>query len=217
MKLLVDAKANPNVPDRDEKTPLHSAARHGCGIAIEMLLTAGSDKDSFDLEGNTPLMHVVQHCEGQDVIKHARVLLKAGAMPDVRNVHGECPSSIHFKLSMLGGLGNPPDDVLSRDLQDKLTKLLEPHLRRVHNRLAFAMAGHPRLGAASDARVLDPELVALVWSFAERQEEEEGASALRSRACPCHIALAAAPPSLFDADGVALPRACLCSASLRRP
>jgi len=56
--MLLDAGANPNVPDNDGYTPLHDVAEMGdCSparIMLEALLAAGADPDRKEKNGRTP-------------------------------------------------------------------------------------------------------------------------------------------------------------------
>ena len=59
MRLLLDAGADPNVPDNDGKTPLHYLATlvpffHETYEDVEALLDAGADPNEIDKEGWTP-------------------------------------------------------------------------------------------------------------------------------------------------------------------
>jgi ankyrin repeat protein len=57
--MLLEAGANPNVPDNDGYTPLHDAAEMGdCSPAramLEALLAAGADPSQQEKNGRTPL------------------------------------------------------------------------------------------------------------------------------------------------------------------
>lgn len=117
---LLRARANPNVQDKQDCTPLHRAAREGHGGMVKLLLSAGArvvatnkssktplhlsqsrvvtealvlaraDIGAQDKHGNTPL-HIIDDCES------ARVLLGARAEPNSCNVHGNTP--LHLAMS----------------------------------------------------------------------------------------------------------------------
>ena len=52
--LLLSAGADPNIPDRDGWTPLHSCAFYRLPQLIPALLAAGADRNRQDNQGNTP-------------------------------------------------------------------------------------------------------------------------------------------------------------------
>lgn len=75
VKSLLDGKADPNVRDETESTPLHIAARNGSVDVVRMLIAGKADVNATNKSGQTPL-----HCAaagGHDEVVTA--LLNAGA------------------------------------------------------------------------------------------------------------------------------------------
>ena len=52
---LLEAKADPNAPDKDGATPLHYAASNRSPDVAQRLLDAGADPNTADREGRTPI------------------------------------------------------------------------------------------------------------------------------------------------------------------
>lgn len=60
VKLLIGAKAQPNISDYIGATPFHYACGRNCLTIIEALLQAGADKYALDNDGNSPLMYAAR-------------------------------------------------------------------------------------------------------------------------------------------------------------
>lgn len=99
--------ANPNSRDPREhggtqNTPLHAAADAGNADIVGILLAHGAQVDAQCDGGWTPLMRA---CNG-GFVEVARILLTAGANPNVRNregysAHGRVPANCPELLALL--------------------------------------------------------------------------------------------------------------------
>ena len=88
VKLLVDAGTNVNHHDSDQRwTALAFAARDGYFEVCRILLAAGSNVDSTDCFGNTPLWRATFR-RHNDIVA---LLVEYGADPDLKNDHGISP------------------------------------------------------------------------------------------------------------------------------
>jgi hypothetical protein len=76
--VLIEAKANVNAPDSNDKTPLHWAASGNRKDLVELLIKAGADVNLRDKQGKTPLDYVKGN--NQTVGGAVRMLPRA-AMP----------------------------------------------------------------------------------------------------------------------------------------
>src|SRR6476620_6198695 len=72
---------------REGTTPLHVAAATGAIAEVRTLLTAGVAVDAVDGQGRTALLLAVQ----EDRVEVARVLLDAGASPNVQAANEDTP------------------------------------------------------------------------------------------------------------------------------
>ena len=168
---LLDAGANVHARDRDARTPLHIAASHGCMLGIERLVAAGADTDAVDRDGSTPLIAALQCGHDHRALGKVRALLLAGAAPEATNLRGDRASTFAWADPPEEGPEWGAGDFQRRGLlDDQLEELMQEHVLK-KKEVAFAMAWHPRLGAGSEARGLDPEMVEMVWGFVPRQEE----------------------------------------------
>jgi ankyrin repeat protein len=52
---LLRAKADPNIPDEDQRTPLHRCAFHGWDICTSLLLECGAERNAKDDRMHTPM------------------------------------------------------------------------------------------------------------------------------------------------------------------
>lgn len=85
--------ADPGQPDAAGWTPLHFAAQGQHADVADALIRAGAPVDAADAHGKTALavaLFNVRDGEGQVV----RVLLKAGADPDRKNLSGISPRDL---------------------------------------------------------------------------------------------------------------------------
>jgi ankyrin repeat protein len=96
-KLLLDAKAGPNVQDRTGKTPVTVAAEKGNAEVLKLLLAAGGDANARDQVQGSPLLWAA----GLGTPDTVRVLLEAGANPNIADVNGMTP------LMWASGVGRP--------------------------------------------------------------------------------------------------------------
>lgn len=83
VRWLLERKANPHMPDRQGRTPLHLAAKQKAGESAAMLLEKKADPNARDHEGRTPL-----HYAAQESPATTAALLKAGAKADIRDDKG---------------------------------------------------------------------------------------------------------------------------------
>ena len=74
LNVLLQKPLDPNIPDRDGRAALHSAAFAGHGSCLSLLLEASADKDAWEKgSGQTPLhvaalngkLQVLSSCDGQ--------------------------------------------------------------------------------------------------------------------------------------------------------
>jgi ankyrin repeat protein len=79
VELLLEHKADPNLPDDDGTTPLHEAARRGDTETAIRLLEFGAKIDAQDKNGRTPLHKAAVNSHGDTV----DLLLDAGADPTI--------------------------------------------------------------------------------------------------------------------------------------
>jgi uncharacterized protein len=96
VKRLLEAGANPNLPDgEDGRTPLMVASgpvwENESTIICRLLLAAGGEVNAYDSEGQTPLMHTVFPFYDYEPHKRDRkeyivLLLEAGADVNARNI-----------------------------------------------------------------------------------------------------------------------------------
>jgi ankyrin repeat protein len=78
VRFLLQQKANPNIKDNRDVTPLVLAAQLGFADAVEVLVGAGAQVDIPNGTGETPLIAAVHKRD----ITIMRLLLRAGADPD---------------------------------------------------------------------------------------------------------------------------------------
>ncbi|QGU07722.1 Ankyrin repeat protein [Corynebacterium occultum] len=89
---LLSGGADPSLVDDRARTALHHAAIVGNDAAAELLVDAGAPVDATDQELRTPLWHAAsQHLPDSAIVD---VLLRAGADPRKRDIHGVCPEDM---------------------------------------------------------------------------------------------------------------------------
>lgn len=87
VRACIEAGDDPNVVDRDGRSPLHHAAIIGDPQIARMLLAGGSSRDARDRRGWTPLHYVAQDHR----LQVAEILLAAGAEVDRADDEGNTP------------------------------------------------------------------------------------------------------------------------------
>jgi ankyrin repeat protein len=97
VKMLLDAKANPNVQDRTGKTPVTIAAERGRADVLKALLASGGDANARDQVQGSPLLWA----SGLGTPETVSLLLGAGANPNIQDVNGMTP------LMWAAGVGKP--------------------------------------------------------------------------------------------------------------
>lgn len=80
VRLLIEAAADINAPDRQGLTPLHYHARAGRVELVQYLLTLGADPNLQDKSGRTPVFYIGQKGDGLGVLE---ALHAAGARLDL--------------------------------------------------------------------------------------------------------------------------------------
>src|ERR1700722_13657173 len=83
-------------------TPLHYAAREGCGACVQNLLAAGADPDSEDPDRETPLLLALENMH----FDTAAVLVQGGADLDKWDLFGRSPVYMAADVSTLPLRGN---------------------------------------------------------------------------------------------------------------
>src|SRR5436190_5595912 len=94
---------------------LHYAAREGCSVCVQNLLTAGADPDSEDPDRETPLLLALENLH----FDTAAVLVKGGADLDKWDLFGRSPVYMAADVSTLPMKGNGAMAVIPSP--DKLT------------------------------------------------------------------------------------------------
>lgn len=97
VKMLLDAKANPNAQDRTGKTPVTVAAERGKMDVLKALLAAGGDVNARDQVQGSPLLWA----SGLGTTETVVLLLDANANPNIQDVNGMTP------LMWAAGVGKP--------------------------------------------------------------------------------------------------------------
>ena len=109
VKLLIEAGADVDAADREQRTPLHFAVCPG-PRAVALLLDAGANPNLKDADGLTPL----HECVNFSAAEVARQLLAAGADPSARDGDGKTA----YERALLDASEHPEDEdaVALRDL-----------------------------------------------------------------------------------------------------
>ena len=91
---LTRAGANVNSVNLYGRTALFHAARHGYHQCVKVLIEAGADVNLVDHSGETPLMATSTRCSqgmhDTDRIMCIRLILRAGALVNIRNNNNDC-------------------------------------------------------------------------------------------------------------------------------
>ncbi len=82
MKALIDHGADVNGKSSTGGTALHAGALQGGGDVVRFLLAQGADPKATNDRGETPLHMAVK---GDALLENVRMILKAGANPNIRN------------------------------------------------------------------------------------------------------------------------------------
>jgi ankyrin repeat protein len=154
--LVLELGGDINARDHLQQTPIHLASIHGATQVIEVLAAnACIDINARDVMGNTPL-HVAS--------RHARIsaistLLKNGA-DERKTVVGLTAWDL--------GVWFPAEPFTRVACQ---ILLITSHYQRIHriklmqHSHAFAMGNHERLGAESHVRVLEPNILRMIFEL----------------------------------------------------
>lgn len=86
-RLLIEAKADPNLVNKKGESALHlTSFAYGGDFSIAQLIQAGADPNLQDNRGNTPLMYAVQWRHYDSSVE---VLVNAGTNLDLQNKKGQ--------------------------------------------------------------------------------------------------------------------------------
>lgn len=94
---LLAADADVSATDKQGVTALHVACQQNRAEVAELLLEAGAPIDARDHWGNTPLWRAVFNANGDPRI--VRMLVRAGADPDIENASGRTPRQLATTIS----------------------------------------------------------------------------------------------------------------------
>ncbi|MFH8491997.1 ankyrin repeat domain-containing protein [Streptomyces longisporoflavus] len=97
LRALLAGGADPQAVDACGWTPLHFAAQAQDPVAAVALLAAGALVDAADRQGNTPLWKAMFNFRGEGAT--IRVLVGAGADPDLVNGHGVSPRVLAGRIA----------------------------------------------------------------------------------------------------------------------
>ncbi|OAQ98583.1 hypothetical protein LLEC1_01558 [Akanthomyces lecanii] len=116
--LVEKGGADVNAKNKNGKTPLHCAVR-GSPDVISELLAYGSDCNIVDHDGNSPLHLSLDRSSYNAGPEHVRLLLRAGADPNVKNHRGLTPfrsiSSLRSGRESAGCLIQAGADIDAKD------------------------------------------------------------------------------------------------------
>nr|CAD7408268.1 unnamed protein product [Timema poppensis] len=134
-RYLLSKRANPFVRDAEQNIALHWSAFSGCAEITELLLNLGSDPNSTNLYGDTPL-HIGAR---QNMYECVHLLLARRARLDLKNTAGELAldccvseSSECFKAISL--------NIMLRDI---VVKTLEPTVHILSNDISHGKEVNP--------------------------------------------------------------------------
>ncbi len=152
-----------NALDVDGATPLHTAARQGQSVVVQLLLQHGADPNGLDREGHTPLHDAV-------LIGRTRVadlLLAAGAQIDPDALLRAAVASEMQDRNIAAWLAAQGADFDHYDEEGK-TPLIRAVIRnnRITTRLLIehgANVNHPDAAGRRPLDYVDPETMAFVY------------------------------------------------------
>ena len=123
VKILLDARADPNKVIKYGDTPLHVAACAGRKAILKLLLDRGAEPNTGDKCGSTPL-HVAVNLLNVDVVKF---LTKRGVDVDKPDDIGCSP--LHTATQMCGGVGrkSPKQRMIKKMIQVLLEAGADPN------------------------------------------------------------------------------------------
>ena len=78
VKVLVEAKADPKIPNSDGKTPFHIASENGHSQVVKHLLNTNVNPSIPTIDGATPLYSASEECNKNVVTKLLEVDSKKG-------------------------------------------------------------------------------------------------------------------------------------------
>jgi len=121
VKFLLSHGAEVDAHDTDQEwTALHLAARDQKAAIVRALLDGGSQVDSLDVFGNTPLWRAIADGGSNPVV--VEMLLRAGADPRKKNSDGLSPIDVAIRLG-------------KTELVDMMQKKRQPTSRSTESRL----------------------------------------------------------------------------------
>ena len=98
VRALLAEGADVAVTDQQGFTPLHFACQENRRDVVEVLLDGDAPIDSVDQWGNTPLWRAVFNAQGDP--RTVRLLVQAGANPDIHNASGRTPRDMAAVLGV---------------------------------------------------------------------------------------------------------------------
>jgi ankyrin repeat protein len=108
VRVLLDAKADPNLRGGSVCSPLHLAACQGLASVVALLLKRGANVDSLAANGDTALVVAIETRgvpkEDTAIRETVKELLDAGADPTIRTRHGESAVTLAAYLGHVGAL-----------------------------------------------------------------------------------------------------------------
>jgi ankyrin repeat protein len=95
IQYLIEKQADLNIKNNSGSSPLHEAARSGSLAAMDLLLTAGANPNTQDVQGNSPLHIAIPERVHQEAVE---TLLSYRADPNIKDEHGDSPLHIIITL-----------------------------------------------------------------------------------------------------------------------